>query len=243
MKFALIGMIVTLCVTCFSIVGCQQDETETSMEQLPYLSLNSKTDFSHLSMEEWKTVQNAARRIDVVVKDGLFSIKQTSGSQVNMSEDLFEYFQDGIKNTNKEIRKQVKLSRKRSRYGGELEDEPKNYDCVAQSILAVYERMGVAIGDKLDWIEEQYGTEGVPFGEISIVMEHYFEGKEVSISPSLVPDKPTIVIFNGVDYGHAANLYVIEGGVVYYTDPQLGNHLYYKNLSEVLYLYEVESCK
>lgn len=246
MRFAIIGMIVTLFVTCFSIVGCQQDETETSMGELPYLSIDSNTGLSTISPTEWEIIRKAASRVNIGIKDGLFYMGQTSGSQVNISENLFAIFKSSIENANKKIKsKKIKLFRKRSRAEGEYEEELRGNDCVARTILWTCRVLDSPISeeDVTEWIDSQYGGDGVPFEDVGIVLDHYFIGEQV---PTPVDgytigtgnQKMTIGVLG---IGHMVNILKLEDGFVTYYDAQIDavnttyvtNMIYYYNVYEI----------
>lgn len=245
MKFALIGTIVTLCVTCFSIVGCQQDETETSMEQLPYLSLGPKITLSNPSPAEWETIRKAASRVNISIKDGLFYMEQTSGRQVNMSENLFTIFKEGVDRTNKRIVSgKIKISRSRSRWAGEYDEDNQGNDCLAQSIAYAIRRMGGVPNEPEieSWIISQYGDNGVPFDCLTEVLNLFLDGHEVSAIPTEFGWKSgnAIIVLQCGDQGHAVNLIEIrEDGYVAYADPQRGE---YGNatVSQIIYMFQID---
>jgi hypothetical protein len=61
-------------------VGCQ-DEYSDSIEEQPFLSLNSDVNFDQLSEQEIYTVAQALKRIDIYKEGGLYHITQTSGAR------------------------------------------------------------------------------------------------------------------------------------------------------------------
>lgn len=46
---------------------------------------------SKMSEKDMEAIGQAIQRLDITKKNGLYQIRQSSGRQVSMSEDLFEY--------------------------------------------------------------------------------------------------------------------------------------------------------
>src|SRR5690554_1118825 len=55
---------------------------------------------SKMSVKDMETYGQALQRLNIDKKNGLYRIKQTTGAQVNISEDLFKYITKGFKRTN-----------------------------------------------------------------------------------------------------------------------------------------------
>jgi hypothetical protein len=135
---------------------------------------------------------------------------ETSANQINVSEEVFIYLNDMVKISNKRILEHGRKSSliPRLKNGNENGNETSN-DCVAQAIVGIAQSMGVALNSSTvnGWIEQRYGTNGVPSGNISEVVSHYFSSSSVSISNGYTPPsgKQVFVVFNfGDGTGHAS---------------------------------------
>jgi hypothetical protein len=65
-----------------------------------YLSLSTYK-LSKMSKKDVKTLFRATGRLNIYTNDGLYHIKQTSGAQVNISEQLYQFIKQGFEYTNK----------------------------------------------------------------------------------------------------------------------------------------------
>jgi hypothetical protein len=74
------------------------------VSELPYLEINPNV--SKFSESDLNILQMARERMDkyVVLKDGYFQTSLTAGKQINISENLFDFFIASINQTNVRIR-------------------------------------------------------------------------------------------------------------------------------------------
>nr|WP_302829464.1 hypothetical protein [uncultured Bacteroides sp.] len=237
-----------LCSICFWIVGCQQDEEvpNASVESLSFLSITSNADLLNLSKIDWRAIKEAAKRINIEVRDGLFYIKQKSAEQINVSDELFSLFVDGVDKTNQDIKKsKIKLVKPQTRWDGEFTDEWSESDCVAQTITGTLMAMGAVIdGSVSAWVESQYGNDGVPFNEVVSVFDHYFDGHEVPIPVDGTHignsgAESIIAILRSGDGGHAVNLLSIQDGIIVYMDYQQGGIVATGFVTDIMLVYNV----
>lgn len=246
-KISFVTVIVTFFAICFFIGGCQQDEIDnTYSDKLPYLDISSNVDLRDLSQEDWNAIKEASKRININIKKGLFKIKQKSGESINMSETLFTLFQESVDRANINIKTgKIKLTKPRTRWDGEFEDEWREADCVAQTINGVFMAMGVHCDESsiYGWIEETYGNNGVPFNYMTEVLNHFFTGHEVPIpADGFISGnssaQSTIIVLRSGDYGHAANLISVENGIITYMDYQQGV-INTGFVTDIMYVYNV----
>ena len=59
---------------------------------------------SKMSEKDMETIGQAIQRLNITKNNGLYQIKQRSGRQFNMSEDLYEFVTDGFEHTNSILR-------------------------------------------------------------------------------------------------------------------------------------------
>ena len=239
--------IIIFAVSVF-IVGCQQDENELNNfnSDLEYLSINS--DYTNLSQNDLKIVREAFQRFDISVEGGLFYIKQTSGSQVNVSESLFSIFKSAIDNTNIQIKNSsIKISRSKLRWSGEFSEDNNEMgtDCLAYTVSAALERCGVSmsVAEVWSWMVGNYGSDGIPIEEYSNVMDHFFQGSFVPIPPAYdfahSAARGTVMIKRSGDQGHAVILIAVDGPNVVYQDFQNGGEYYTCTVFDIISLYNV----
>ena len=76
----------------FSIIGFWGCEKESIFESqyTEYLDLETY-EMSKMSEKDMEAIGQAIQRLDITKKNGLYQIRQSSGRQASMSEDLFEY--------------------------------------------------------------------------------------------------------------------------------------------------------
>jgi hypothetical protein len=116
--------------------GCQEDDITTD-NGLPYLSVDSKIDLPNLSEQDMYTLQQALGRIEIYRNGGFYKIKQTSGAQINISEELFDFLKNSVAHTNEIFKRDaLKLPVPRLKSGQEtdLPQDEKRTDCLARAI-------------------------------------------------------------------------------------------------------------
>ena len=211
----------------FSINGCQ-NEAVYSLEftDLPFLSFSTNINSNTVEVpeEDLGVVLSAFQRINLEKKDGLYYMLETSANQINVSKEVFSYLKDMVTISNKRILeyglKSPLIPRLKS--GHENGGDPSN-DCVAEAVVAIAQSMGSSLNfsDVKSWIEQNFGTNGVPSGSITNVVNHYFSSSNVSISNGYVPPagKQVFVVFNfGNGIGHASKYLGCSDGIVLCND-------------------------
>lgn len=195
----------------FSIIGFWGCEKENLFESQYVKHLDVETyDMSKMSANEVETVGKALQRLNISKKNGLYQIKQTSGAQVNISEDLFEYIKKGFEYTNKIIcPKSFDNQIPRLKSGSQEGDEdplPENNpnDCVAHGLA----NMGnVSYDSAYAYIDSSYNGDGVPGSAMdSVVKNFYPNSTENYLPPTGGSMDNAMLIFRDVNgEGHAVN--------------------------------------
>jgi hypothetical protein len=130
---------------CF-FISCQKTEnTVETMDCSTYLSLDKPDfDFAHdwdgLSETDKKIYRDAKKRMDITFdQNGICTTKWMSGSQINISEKLFEYFISMINFTNEATEKLFELEgdSPRLKSGIESNTESRSNNCLVQCLIHV----------------------------------------------------------------------------------------------------------
>lgn len=186
-------------ITIFAIYmiilgACQQEETKDKYDRkLPFLTISSGFILSELSKSDLQIISEAFQRLDIGSKDGLFIISQTSGSQINISEELFAYFKLLEDETNaKNVFFGPIASR---RLPSPADSISTGSDCVAWTIAAILKDLGqstykASIID--DWIiRQKFNPEhtGVPLNAFSTVLNQFLDVNKVILPPTYVSGK------------------------------------------------------
>ena len=229
-----ITSIISLIICWFIIGGCQEEENTNRFSSFPFLSSESdfiSTSISELSENDLIVINEAFQRLSIDSKDGLLHINENSGSQINISEKLFTFFKRIESTTNARIKlsknqfvKPIVESRKKER-----SDTLKN-DCVARTTIAIAKDLGESLPllQVTDWIERQFGKEGVPGSALSLVLDHFFTKQRIIVLPtSYTCGDATTRIFGvlklGSNAGHAITIINISNGFALYRDDQNNN--------------------
>jgi len=118
------------------LTGCQTDEVVVAFDNYEYLELSNDADLSNLSslsIENEKKFSMAFNRITIINEKGLYRLKQSSGKQINISEELFDYFKAVIETTNK-FNAQRFYKRPRLKDPSEIANNFMTNNCVASAI-------------------------------------------------------------------------------------------------------------
>jgi hypothetical protein len=243
LKYSSIVAIMFVALITSVLVGCQEEDVNNiTPTDLPFLSFNTNFKTDELSKEDMNVLTLAFQRINLIKKDGLYYMVQTSANQINVSEELFTYLKDMLKRSNNRILEYGNNSSSipRLKDGGENGGYTSN-DCVAQTVVNITQAMGISLSlsSVNSWIEQKYGTNGVPSGNILEVLNHYFTYSSVTISNNYTPPsgQQVFVVFNfGNGTGHASRYYSCSNGYV------LCNDGYY-SLSQVASAYSISGVK
>lgn len=164
-----IVLLFTFCIVGFW--GCESDQEDSAQE-----FLDIKTyDMSKMTETDFKTIIKAMERLDVSRKDGLYVVKETSGNQVNISNQLFDFVKQSFSRTNK-LLKGRKLKNIIARINS---GNPE--DCVAHAIAGL--NAGVSYAQADAYITSLYGSNGVPPNALISVVQHFFPQLQFSTSP------------------------------------------------------------
>lgn len=204
--------------------GCQEDDIVTSNE-LSYLSLPQGIDLSNASVNDMNVLSKALGRLDVSKKKGLYHIKQTSGAQVNISEDLFNFIKGLYDHTNK-IFQSYSLSYSLPRLKSGNPEEGTSSDCMAHAISYAG---GGTYGTVGCYLLSQYNGLSVPLSSFSDACQHFFpNGSTASIGEfsNGSMNNAIIIYMTGPNTAHAVNgtYYDQSNGTVWFHDPQSGEN-------------------
>lgn len=235
-----------------SFIGCQQEES-LSDERSSYLSIDKEFDFLNMSPNELGIYLSALQRLDVEEDDdGFLHIKQTSGLQVNMSEELYDYFSLKVEEANlKVFSSDINYSIPRTRTSREGENDVP-MDCVARSVSDMLGWLGTnsSSSDISAWIKKEYNTDDVFGDDYYDVMNHYFRG-----SPMIIPPYQTGYDFMNQPFKVLGVLGRPEGGIAHsVTVLSISNNnvWYYDNqnavsrictIIDIRYLYRVDGVR
>jgi hypothetical protein len=243
-KFKIVSFInVFLIVILVSFIGCQKEDKDIGNE-LPFLSIESSDiNFSNLSNDELKTVSLALKRINIVTKHGFYKIKQKSGSEINISEKLFDYFNSIIYNSNHLIKssKKINLSIPRLKSGSEAPPIPET-DCVAHSISASMIHFGGSVSFETisSYLVSTYGSEGVRAENYVEAASHFLTGNDISGSVptsynySSQGSQILIAVNLGGGKGHSGTLLYTDGYSCLYRDDQNGGDTQYCEYASIV---------
>lgn len=212
-------------------VGCEQDDLieqesiNKCNEKWTYLSLPPEADFDNLTKEEYEVICQAFFRLDIKEsEDGLLEIIPNSGKELNISNELYDYFQLILEDANENKLSEICFRRNNIKTrASESETQKAPTDCVARSIAYA---TGQNYEEISNWINERYKNNGVPSDKFYEVMRH-FNPNGVQIGLSMFSEMrimdPTgskyIIVLN---LGHAVNVIAKTGENIYYRDPQTG---------------------
>lgn len=144
-----------LLMVMISVGSCQQESKDVQPTFSDYLSINHEINYSKLSKSEQQIIYEAFKRLTFVETGyGMMEIKQRSGAEVNISENIYNFFDKIVRGTNLKTRA--------------LEDScgdgGRGKDCVIQSIYGILKDMGItdiSTGD----IEKKLDEHGYYWGD------------------------------------------------------------------------------
>lgn len=207
-SYVLIFLSVTFFVSCDK---CVEGE-KVMAENLSYLSVQSDKKLSEFTSEEWNVLKEAQNRLTISTdRDGLSVIKELSGSEVNISENLFCIIQRMVENGNKII---AKGSCNMTRMAGD--------NCVAKCIVWVARCFGanLNLSTVSDEIRSRDCEGGVPSGRVAEILGLWFVIEPVSIpitTAALGGGQIIAVILES----HAVVFQSLNGDEIYFYDEDL----------------------
>lgn len=192
-----------------------------------YISLPETTDFTNLTTKEIDVLYGLVEpRIDLyVTADGLYAMKAKSGSEINVSENIYCYFKQITQRTNDYMLKHRSLKRNKLISRSEA-DAGAMYDCVAYAVW------GARRVDSVETAKKRIGYNvangGIPTGDMKSVLEIFGRVEELThknFRRSERFNKPVIIVTRPdptTNIGHAINALEQDGGYLYCFDHQLG---------------------
>ena len=202
--------------------GCEKGEL-FGKDYSEYLDLGT-FELSKMSEKDMNIMSQALQRLDIDMKEGLYHVKQISGAEVNISEELFNYLVASFEHTNTIFKpKSVDTSIVRLKYGfmeGDGEPQDSTY-CVAYALAGMG---GVSFGRARAYIDSLYGSNGVPAYAIDSVVRHFYPNAKNTLNGGYMNN--AFIYFQTSDStGHAVNGYWHDNntGYIYYKDNQTGN--------------------
>lgn len=188
-KTSFLLAIAILVMSTSFLASCNQNDLENlSTEAITskydtYLSLASGKIPENPTDEEWRIIDEAFSRLDLEIdSNGMTIVNQKSGSEINISEELFKSLYRRISNANR-------VKSHSSQYATRIPN-----DCVATCIYTIARTLGSSLsyGEINTWICTRYNTmSGVPADSISETINHFF------ISESLPTPLSTASVYSG----------------------------------------------
>ena len=214
------------------ISGRQNNEfiESDSVDDWSYLSIDETKDIIDLTSTELEILGAAYKRLDIIKKEGLFFIKQSSGNEINISEYMFKIFKENIQGMNDEfLSSDLNLSTPRTRSNEEGGNDGSNNDCVAYTICALMQSFGepTPVSDISSNLSSVYGSGGVPASKLSEALNMYVYAEPIPIPPYYswtVANQVVAAIDQGSFY-HMVTILGTNGGTVFYRDDQNGRYL------------------
>jgi hypothetical protein len=213
----------------FSIIGfwgCEKENLSKS-QYAEYLDLETYN-MSEMTVKDMETIGQALQRLTINKKNDLYQIKQTSGEQVNISEDLFEFISKGFEHTNKILSpKSFNNLISRLKDGNLEDDDSQQQDsthCAAYALAAMgdYDYDDVAA-----YSDYYYDEGGVPSDSMDSYFYHYYPNGS-SINPDSLSGgymgTNMLYFYTSDSTGHAVNgtYYGSNTGNILYSDLQTG---------------------
>lgn len=212
----------------FSIIGFWGCEKENLLESQyeEYLDLDTY-EMSKMSVKDMETYGQALQRLNIDKKNGLYRIKQTTGAQVNISEDLFKYITKGFKRTNeifapKTFNNLIPRLKSGNTEGDNSQPSDSTY-CVAHSLAGMG---GVSFNDAKAYLDSIYGSNfsGVDSTFMDSVVYHFYPNarKSNSVTQGGFLNNALIWYPTSDTTGHAVNgmFYDSNSGYILYNDYQ-----------------------
>ncbi len=215
----------------FSIIGFWGCEKETLFESQyeEYLDLETY-EMSKMTANDMETYGQALQRLNIDKKNGLYRIKQTSGAQVNISEELFKYITKGFKRTNeifapKTFNNLIPRLKSGSTEGDGTQPSDSTH-CVAYSLAGMG---GVSLNNAIAYLDSLGYSNGVPPSALDSVVYHFYPNarKSNSVTQGGSLNNAFIWYPTSDTTGHAVNgmFYDSNSGYILYNDYQYNQML------------------
>lgn len=234
--------------------SCER-ESIYEKEAQPYLSLEGGND---LSSKDRNVLAQAFLRANIRLEKGEYQFSAQSGTELNISEELFEKLQEVVRNSNeRRLSKVVKsfiprLKSNTENPGGS--SDTTSTDCVAHVVSTVLGNFGVAMShlDINSWIVDEYGPGGVPANNFYDVLDQFLGGSSASLPNSYFytgsgPQLIVVISTGNPNEGHAVTVTAVDGNnnnilvhdpQMTYEHPTSDPQGYIVSMSDVLFVYE-----
>ena len=200
-------------LTMSIFVGCSENVESVDVGP-PYLSISSEKSLSEFTPEEWDILNEARSRIDITINsDKLMVIAQQSGSEVNISEHLFQKIKLLVDNGNRII---SEVCHTTTRLDGD--------DCVARCIVNVADCYGgdLSLSEVTEEIEERCGDGGVPPNRVLEMVNIWLVCEDIPNLPiSTAALEPGCQIIAVILDRHAIWFKSVNGNNIYIYDDAL----------------------
>ena len=215
----------TLCLALASMISLgiftQSCSEEESINNLPFLHLSreySSRDLNNMPVIDLEIFRSALKRITISENKGIYQMNIKSGSDVNISENLFHIFKDIIEISNNNALIKPVVPRLKSGNEGNTAT-----DCVARVIntLSTFFNKVISYFTANNHIVQNYGNDGVTLSECNEVMNYFFtsvDSPKLTSSFVLPAGSQALVVINGGT--HAVRYLGTSGSLLLYHDPQ-----------------------
>lgn len=231
-NLSLIGILFIL-ITFF---GCSNDVNNTPVSFSKYLTINHGIECKTLSKSEQKTLYKAFSRLDVcTTEDGFIVLNTKSGKDINISENIYNYYKDIIGSFNKNVGINIRTRfyfSNDSTATGDMELEVDSAGCLLYCIQDVMNSFGKYIPYeeiKQNLINHNLYDNGVAAEDAYKALGLYFKVNRANppYDEQNVQGRHYIMsiwqdIQNEERQYHAVEYLASNKGVVIYYDPQRG---------------------
>lgn len=172
-------------------VSCSKSDNVITPKQQTFLSVTPGKYLSEYTQAEWDVLDEAISRLNIVTTpDGLRYITELSGSEVNISEELYGKIKIMIENGNNLI---TGAKKSQTRMSGD--------DCVANCIVELGRRLGSTMNAPLikQWINNQCEGIGVPENRVLEMVQRWLIAHSIGtpISTAAWGDGPIMAVVLG----------------------------------------------
>lgn len=205
-------------------VSCSESDNVITPKQQTFLSVTPGKYLSEYTQAEWDVLDEAKSRLNIVTTpDGLRYITELSGSEVNISEELYGKIKIMIENGNNLI---TGAKESQTRMAGD--------DCVANCIVELGRRLGSTMNAPLikQWINNQCEGIGVPESRVLEMVQRWLIAHSIGtpISTAALGDGPIMAVVLGthavvVDDIQGSDLRIFDQDLVS-TDPAMPHNGY-----------------
>ena len=183
--------ITVLCIisSLLFTIGCERDQDFEKRSNNDFLDLSTYTE-SEMTPEDLEMVTTALTRLgfEMDVDTNLYKLKYESGTDVNISESLFDYVKATVARSNERMRELVTNSLESSgvhalKYGDQEGQQPgAKSDCVAHSISR---QSGRPYEEVRRYLDNKYGGDGVPADKYEEANRHFMPNGKVGNTSNL----------------------------------------------------------